>query len=133
MPTSINSSGITFPDSTTQTTAVSGTGVPSTLTGVGSTVIAMASYGSAVVVGNTVSGAYLFYVSNTIYSGIYPGLNPGGNRVNATSSFSASGYSFINVGVGTWMNVGFSGYPAAQYDPCSAVTSFNAGIFRRIS
>lgn len=136
MATSINNSGITFPDSTTQTTAA--TGVPSTLTGVGATIIMYSTYSGNVSVGSTLSGSYLFYASNN-YLNTWGAIEVSGNRVNATSTFVANiaaianNVTFTVLGVGTWMVVGGHGTPATTYNSCSNNTTISLGIYRRIS
>lgn len=136
MPTSINSSGVTFPDGTTQTTAASG--FPSTYSGVGSTIAAISTYGAALSPGDTVSGAYLFYITfagsvGNLYNTFTPQQSPAGNRVNQTTSFTWGGYTFNNVGTGTWLMVGGQRTNTPVYDSCSATSVLPYALFRRIS
>lgn len=137
MSTSINSSGVTFPDGTTQTTAVSGTGVPSTYTGVGSTIAAISSYAAAINPGDTISGAYLFYItfstSPNYYNTFTPQQSPAGDRRNQTTSFTSGYYTFNNIGTGTWLMVGGQRTVATAYDPCAAGSLMAYALFRRIS
>lgn len=136
MAITVSGTTITFNDGSTQSTAASGTGVPSTLLGVGATNILASSYSSALSVGSTLSGSYLFYYSININN---PGniIQPSGNRVNATSGFSttfngAPGTATV-VGTGTWMLVGYAGLSACFYDSCNNQTNMNTTLWRRIS
>lgn len=135
MAITVSGSTITFNDGSTQSTAASGTGVPSTLLGVGATNLFVSSSSSSIATGNTLSGSYLFYVStaNGLNTYVFPSLN----RVNATATFTttfngATGTAY-SVGTGTWMCVGFGASPAASYDSCNNGTYMYSTLWRRIS
>lgn len=136
MAITVSGTTITFNDGSTQSTAVSGSGVPSTLTGVGATNLFAMTSSTAVTVGNTLSGSYLFYIGITVGSvGDVP--NPSGNRVNATSTFTTTFGGATNtatcVGTGTWMCVGFATARGVTHDTCSNTTAMNVSLWRRIS
>lgn len=136
MAITVSGTTITFNDGSTQSTAASGTGVPSTLLGVGATNMLACSYGSTISVGSTISGSYLFYYSTNL-NNTGNIVQVSGNRVNATSTFSAlfggvSGTA-TSAGTGTWMCVSYAGMNASNYDNCNSATNMNTSIWRRIS
>lgn len=137
MAITVSGTTITFNDGSTQSTAATGTGVPSTLTGVGATNLFAMTYGTTVTVGSTLSGSYLFYLSftNTAQGSASVGdvPSPSGNRVNATATFTFTGGTATSVGTGTWMCVGYTPVRYAQYDNCNAYTVMSVSLWRRIS
>lgn len=155
MSITVSGTAITFNDGTTQTTAASGGGLPSTYTGVGSTIFAVSFYnGGTISPGGTVSGSYLFYtdilLGTQVTSGTY-GYGPGGtirigcvgNKLNQTASFTSKNiyliasptYNWTTVGVGTWMNVShfLINTPYITSDCCNQYTTPVQTVWRRIS
>ena len=131
MAITVSGTSITFNDATVQTTAA--TGLPSTYSGVGSTIHAVYFATAVTAPGGTVSGSYLFYLNQNVGNPFSGGPSVAGNRLNATSNFSAGGYTYITIGAGTWMNVGTSSFAPATYDSCANVTYPLVVVVRRIS
>jgi hypothetical protein len=115
MPTSINSSGITFPNGTTQTTAATATGTVTsvatgnglsggTITTTGTLVIACPAYNT---VGAYVWGHMTYNPSNfSVTSGSNYAAGTGNGQINASGygGLSANGYGYVqqNNLTGTW-------------------------------
>jgi hypothetical protein len=104
MATSINSSGITFPDGSTQTTSASGS----------SSFNAVGSYCLISWIGN--GGGQV------VYSGSNYSAGGGNNQVTSTSTLNAYGATYNNNLSGTWKWMGANySYGQACIDRASAV------------
>lgn len=91
MATSLTSTGITFPDATTQTTAAT---TPTTLYAIGTYIIGRPQNASSYSVNSTISGSSLYSTVPTTY------WYGGGGYWSGVVAGVSSGAS--NVGVGSW-------------------------------
>jgi hypothetical protein len=131
MASTLNGTGVTFSDGTTQNSA-------STFGAIGTYAILFRTSTVNGFANQTVSGSYLFYVSSQPAGNVPSITGPtyvSGDRRNATSGFtttnnSANSITMANL-AGTWRYVSTS--PGSAYDGCMGFTFLNGTILVRVS
>ena len=137
MPTYLTNTSIVFNDGTVQSTAVTSI-VPSSITAVGSVILAAVNTTSNIAPGSTVFGSNV-YIPNAVYS--WAGFNTTvyssadtswsiiantGNIARALRTVTGNtGYltpTGATVGSGTWRTLWFTSARTSNYDSCSDAT-----------
>lgn len=134
MASTLNGTGITFSDGSTQNSG-------NTVDAIGTYALFWTSSGTSIAAGSTISGSYLFRAtavpanSFSTYADspggeipIYPFV--GGNTVNRTTTLSANGYTLVP-NSGTWRAMSFAVY--ARYDACVGGVLYKGSLFVRVS
>jgi hypothetical protein len=103
----LGSTGITFPDATTQTTAATAGGVTSIVAGTGITTSGTTTV--TVNVATTVGAVGTYMFCYQVYPGanLTPGTTIAGSNLNAWNAYN-SGPTLIYAQSGTWRTMGYS-------------------------
>lgn len=152
MPTTLRNTDILFNDGTTQSTAA--TGVPSSITAVGSIVVAANGTTSRILPGGTVAGSSLFYPTTVTSWQTFGSQDQQPNVFAGSTTFTAAGSAVFgganrsssgNTGwlapeghtalSGTWRSLSWATARGSQYDGCFNVTGSSTpySIFQRIA
>jgi hypothetical protein len=117
MPVTVRGTDILFNDSTTQSSAGLTLANTSNL-GIGSVVMALNFYSSALPFGSDTSGAGLFRSSSQSPGGgggFNVSIFDAGDLRNRTSTFTANGITYTSLASGTWRLMGPSRHPGTIY------------------